>query len=69
MITADLLNRLLRAQRAGRLICWIDQGVIRLACVTDPAGITDTSWRDALRRRLPYSEKAAARLLDRLGVI
>lgn len=67
MIQASTIDRLLRAQRAGRIVAWIDGDKILIASLFGEP-LTDMTWRDALRRRLPYSESNALWLLDQLEV-
>lgn len=58
--------RLLRAQRAGLVVVWIDRDSVRIG---HQAGDTpDLRWRYAMSTRLRYTEAEALRLLDRLGV-
>lgn len=59
------VKRLLAAQCARRIVAWIDGDRIKIATIIGE--LDDMAWRDALRRRLPYSEAAALALLDRLG--
>lgn len=66
MIEASTIYRLLRAQRARRIVVWIDGDRIKIATIIG-GELDDMAWRDALRRRLPYSEAAALALLERLG--
>ena len=67
MIEASTIQRLLRAQRAGLIVVWIEGDRILIASVFGGA-LTDMAWRDAFRRRLPYSESNALWLLDQIGV-
>lgn len=67
MIEASTVARLLRAQRAGRIVVWIEGDRILIASLFEQP-LTDMTWRDALRRRLPYSESNALWLLDQLEV-
>lgn len=66
MIETSTVWRLLRAQRAGLIVVWIDRDSVRIG---HQAGDTsDLRWRHAVSTRQRYTEAAALRLLDRIGV-
>ncbi len=65
MIDDSTIHRLLRAQRAGLIVVWIDRDHVRIG---HQAGDTpDLRWRHAMSTRLRYTEVEALRLLDRIG--
>lgn len=65
MIDMSTIHRLLRAQRAGLIIVWIDRDKARIG---HQAGDTpDLRWRYAMSTRLRYTEAEVLRLLDRIG--
>jgi hypothetical protein len=65
MIEDSTIHRLLRAQRAGFIVVWIDRGCVRIG---HQAGDTSAMrWRYAMSTRSRYTEAQALRLLDRIG--
>ena len=65
MIDTSTIYRLLRAQRSGLIIVWIDRDRVRIG---HQAGDTpDLRWRYAVSTRQRYTEAEALRLLDRIG--
>jgi len=65
MIETSTVWRLLRAQRSGLIVVWIDRDRVRIG---HQAGDTpDLRWRHAVSTRQRYTEAAAIRLLDRIG--
>lgn len=64
-ISDSTIYRLLRAQRAGLIVVWIDRDRVRIG---HQVGDTpDLRWRYAVSTHLRYTEAEALRLLDRIG--
>lgn len=64
-IDISTIHRLLRAQRAGLIIVWIDRDRLRIG--HQSGDIPYLRWRHAMSTRMRYTEAEALRLLDRIG--